>query len=90
MHNHSQSSTFHYSYNIEIEIKSMINKYLIIDCIKGLKMLSNDSIQCIITSPPYNKLGLRQGCPYNGQIIYDTYDDNMNEIEYQKNGNVNF
>ncbi|CAF3664960.1 unnamed protein product [Rotaria sordida] len=113
IHNHRQSSTFHYNYNIRIDIKIpskttrttninkelslsndhyinkkklnlMINKYLIIDCIKGLKMLPNDSIQCIITSPPYNKLGLRQGRPYSGQIIYDTYDDNMNEIEYQK------
>jgi len=47
-------------------------------------MLPNNSIQCIVTSPPYNKLGLREGRQYHGQIIYDTYDDNMNEDEYQQ------
>ena len=56
---------------------------MIIDCIKGLKMLPNDSIECMIISLPYNKLGLRQGRPYNWQIIYDTYDDNINETGYQ-------
>ncbi|CAF3652948.1 unnamed protein product [Rotaria sp. Silwood1] len=66
------------------KLKSMTNKYMIIDCLKGLQMLPNNSIQCIVTSPPYNKLGLREGRQYNGQIIYDTYDDNMNEDEYQQ------
>ncbi|CAF1510735.1 unnamed protein product [Rotaria sp. Silwood1] len=47
-------------------------------------MLPNNSVQCIVTSPPYNKLGLREGRQYKGQIIYDTYDDNMNEDEYQQ------
>lgn len=61
----------------------MINSYLITDCIKGLKSLPDNSIQCIVTSPPYNKLGLRGGRQYAGQIVYDTYDDNMDEIEYQ-------
>ncbi|CAF4978589.1 unnamed protein product [Rotaria sp. Silwood1] len=60
------------------KLKSYINKYMIIDCLKGLQMLPNNSVQCIVTSPPYNKLDLREGRPYYGQIIYDTYDDNMN------------
>ncbi|CAF3111030.1 unnamed protein product, partial [Rotaria sp. Silwood2] len=47
-------------------------------------MLPSNSIHCIMTSPPYNKLGLQQGRPYRGQIIYDTYDDDMNEDEYKQ------
>jgi site-specific DNA-methyltransferase (adenine-specific) len=62
----------------------MVNSYVIVDCLKGLKKLPDNSIQCIITGPPYNKLGLHEGRPHNGQIIYDTYDDNMNEDEYQQ------
>ncbi|CAF3808923.1 unnamed protein product [Adineta steineri] len=65
-------------------IKSLMNKYIIVDCLEGLKMLPSNSIQCIVTSPPYNKLGLRNGRSYALQIVYDTYDDNMNENEYQK------
>ncbi|CAF4746765.1 unnamed protein product [Rotaria sp. Silwood1] len=43
------------------KLKSYINKYMIIDCLKGLQMLPNNSVQCIVTSPPYNKLDLREG-----------------------------
>lgn len=70
--------------NKEQNFKACINRYIVIDCLKGLKMLPNDSIQCIVTSPPYNKLGLRNGRPYLGQIVYDTFDDNMNEDEYKQ------
>ena len=31
------------------------------DCLDLMKTLPNDSIDCIITSPPYNKKGLRGG-----------------------------
>lgn len=54
------------------------------DSLKGLKMLPANSVQCIVTSPPYNKLGLREGRSYSGQIVYDTYDDNMDEQAYRK------
>ncbi|CAF4948724.1 unnamed protein product [Rotaria sp. Silwood1] len=47
-------------------------------------MLPSNSIQCIVTSPSYNKFGVHKGRQYKGQIIYDTYDDNMNENEYQQ------
>ncbi|CAF3234088.1 unnamed protein product [Rotaria socialis] len=66
------------------KLKSIVNKYLIVDCLKGLKMLPSNSIQCIVTSPPYNKLGLREGSSYSGQIVYDTYDDDMDEHEYKR------
>ncbi|CAF3869912.1 unnamed protein product [Rotaria magnacalcarata] len=66
------------------KLKSIVNKYMIVDCLKGLKILPSDSIQCIVTSPPYNKLGLREGRSYRGQIVYDTYDDDMDEHEYKR------
>jgi site-specific DNA-methyltransferase (adenine-specific) len=47
-------------------------------------MLPDNSVQCIVTSPPYNKLGLHEGHHKVGQIVYDTYDDNMEEEQYQK------
>ena len=62
----------------------MTNSYVVIDCLKGLKLLPNNSVQCIITSPPYNKLGLREGTPYLNQIIYDNFDDNIDEDDYQE------
>ncbi|CAF1093001.1 unnamed protein product [Rotaria sp. Silwood1] len=82
--NHQQTSKSSIHNDQTKKLKSYINKYMIIDCLKGLQMLPNNSVQCIVTSPPYNKLGLREGRPYYGQIIYDTYDDNMNI----NNGNV--
>ncbi|CAF0752175.1 unnamed protein product [Adineta ricciae] len=69
---------------IKRKSKSLRNKYVVVDSLEGLKKLPNNSVQCIVTSPPYNKLGLREGRPYLGQIIYDTYDDNMKEEEYQQ------
>ena len=51
---------------------------------KGMRMLPSNSIDCIVTSPPYNKRGLCQGRRQQYEIRYDTYDDNMNEVEYQQ------
>lgn len=62
----------------------MTNQYVVIDCLNGLKKLPSDSVQCVITSPPYNKLGLRKGVPYAYPIIYDNYDDNLDEDEYRR------
>ena len=61
----------------------------VIDCIEGLKELEDNSVDTIITSPPYNKKGLlgkvKQGNQIWGKfnIDYATYDDNMPEEEYQ-------
>ena len=57
---------------------------MLIDCLAGLKLLPDNSVQCVITSPPYNKRGLHNGLLFPGQIVYDEYDDNMNEDEYEK------
>jgi len=61
----------------------------VIDCIEGLKELDDNSVDTIITSPPYNKKGLlgsiKQGNQIWGKfnIDYATYDDDMPEDEYQ-------
>ena len=59
------------------------------DCIEGLKGLDDNSVNCIVTSPPYNKKGLlgkvTQGNQIWGKfnIDYNTYGDDMPEEEYQ-------
>jgi site-specific DNA-methyltransferase (adenine-specific) len=59
----------------------MINNIHNIDVLEGLKKLDDNSIDCIITSPPYNKLGLSKN---NSRAIqYDIFNDNMNEKDYQ-------
>ena len=66
------------------------------DCILGLKKMPDNSVDCIVTSPPYNKNGFRNGKKDPGKssskykrwdgakIDYDLYDDNLPEEEYQK------
>jgi site-specific DNA-methyltransferase (adenine-specific) len=63
----------------------IINK----DCIEGMKDLEDNSIDCIITSPPYNKKGLLGKVSPGNQIWgkfnidYNTYGDDMPEEEYR-------
>jgi modification methylase len=53
-----------------------------IDVLEGFKTLSDNSVDTIVTSPPYNKYGLSK---FNHRKIkYNQYDDNMNESDYQK------
>ena len=58
------------------------------DVLEGLKQLDDESIDLIITSPPYNKVGLngiQKGQKWNKTIDYndDPNNDNMNEQDYQ-------
>jgi modification methylase len=58
-------------------MKQIIN----IDVLEGLKSIADNSIQTIVTSPPYNKYGLSR---FNHRKIkYDVYEDNMNEDDYR-------
>lgn len=67
------------------------NKIYCVDVLEGLKQLEDESIDLIITSPPYNKFGLTktksriQGNNWHKTINYDDdpQNDNMNEDEYQ-------
>lgn len=69
-----------------------LNKIYNIDCLEGLKQLDDNSIDLIITSPPYNKAGFNgvhkkaANDIWNKTINYnsDVNVDNMNETEYQK------
>lgn len=60
------------------------------DCLEKLKLIEDNSIDCIVTSPPYNK-GCKAGDAkkyknkiWNPSISYDVYSDDMPEEEYEK------
>lgn len=53
-----------------------------IDALEGLKQLPDNSIQTIITSPPYNKFGLSKFG--HRKIKYKGFTDDLPELEYQK------
>lgn len=67
-----------------------LNKIYCCDALEGLKFLEDESINLIITSPPYNKTGLngyrKPSKVWNRSIIYagDINADNMPEKDYQK------
>ena len=69
-----------------IELNKIYNE----DCIETMKKIQDCSIDCIITSPPYNKKGLSGNKKIGNQIWnkfninYDEYMDCMPEEEYQK------
>ena len=61
----------------------------VIDCLEGMSELDDNSIDCIVTSPPYNKKGLLGKVALGNQIWgkfnidYNSYGDNMPEEDYQ-------
>ena len=60
-----------------------LNKIYNMDCLEGLKLLDDNSIDLIITSPPYN-LGKQHHTGNNRFKSYSEYDDNMPEELYQQ------
>lgn len=68
----------------------MIDANLILgDCLNKLKELKDNSIDLVVTSPPYNKKGLSGKSKVGNNvwkkfnIDYNEYGDDMNEVEYQ-------
>ena len=63
-----------------------LNKIYNMDCLEGMKQLPDESIDLVVTSPPYNKGGQNKSFKnWNGaKINYNDYDDNLDENEYQK------
>ena len=64
-------------------------KLILGDCIEKLKEISNNSINLIITSPPYNKHSANRKCGKTdswrkANISYGDYKDDLSELEYQK------
>jgi len=57
-----------------------LNKVYCIDCLEGLKKIPDNSIDLIITSPPFN-LGNNH---HTGTKRHKCYEDNMKEDDYQR------
>jgi modification methylase len=57
-----------------------LNQIYLKDCIKGLKRIEKDSVDIIITSPPYN-LGNNH---HTGSKKHNPYNDNIIEKKYQQ------
>lgn len=56
-----------------MRLKMQENKIYNMDCIEGMKQIENNTIDCVWIDPPYNI-----------NYKYDKYDDNKNDIDYQK------
>jgi len=65
--------------------KSLENKILQGDCLEVLKTLPEESVDCVVTSPPYNKGNKPSGQNWvNSNIDYGLYKDDRDELEYQE------
>lgn len=66
-----------------------LNKIYNIDCLEGLRKLDSNSVNVVVSSPPYNKGGLHKNSVnrnsiWKSSIDYDTYTDDMPEEDYYK------
>lgn len=61
-----------------------INKFICGDSLGVLKTIPDNSIDCVVTSPPYNKHNKTGGQWKGAQIHYGIYDDDMPENDYQE------
>jgi site-specific DNA-methyltransferase (adenine-specific) len=66
-----------------------MEKLILGDCLMAMKEIESNTIDVIVTSPPYNKKGLSGGKVKPGNqvwkkfnIDYSTYDDDLTEEEY--------
>ena len=62
-----------------------LNKIHLCNCLDGLRQLDDNSIDLVITSPPYNLGNKISGktALFSSKVDYDTYSDNMKEDEYK-------
>ena len=60
-----------------------LNKIYCMDCLEGMKLIPNETIDLIITSPPYN-LGKTHHTGNNRFKSYSEYNDDMPEELYQQ------
>ena len=64
-------------------------KILVGDCLEQMAQIESESIDCVVTSPPYNKKGLNGKQAVTNQIWqrfnidYSQYGDNMLEEDYR-------
>lgn len=57
------------------------------DCLEVMRSMPDKSVDAVITSPPYNKTGFREGKDghpniFKADMNYRTFSDNMDEKEY--------
>jgi len=57
-----------------------LNSVVCCDCIDGMKQMADNSVDLVVTSPPYN-LGNNH---HTGNIHHTPYSDNIPELEYQE------
>jgi modification methylase len=71
------------------KIEDIIDKIHCADCLEFMKEIPDNSIDCIVTSPPYNKhsanrVPSKHDSWQSAGIKYEEYKDDMPEEEYQK------
>lgn len=57
-----------------------LNKIYNMDCIEGMKQLPNESINCVLTSPPYNTIN--KSLQKRDDRGYDIYKDGISNEQY--------
>jgi len=60
-----------------------LNKYIVGDSLKQLKLIDDDSVDLCVTSPPYNKLEGNRGHLVD-KVVYDEFVDKVDEDLYQE------
>ena len=66
-----------------------LNQIYNLDCLEGMKKMDSESVDCIITSPPYNKNSAGRKVSKSDSwskagISYGDFKDDMPENEYQE------
>jgi len=66
-----------------------VDKLIVGDCLEIMKQIPDNSIDLIVTSPPYNKHATNtkyhtSGAWKNYKIDYGVFKDDMPEAEYQE------
>lgn len=55
------------------------------DCLDILSLMDEKSIDIVVTSPPYNKMESKNAGKLVEAVVYDSFQDNMSESEYEEN-----
>ena len=70
-------------------IEEFVNKIICGDCLEVMKEIPDNSIDCVVTSPPYNKHSANRKCGrtdswQRANVDYGNFKDDMPEEEYQE------
>ncbi|MFA6593886.1 MAG: transcriptional repressor LexA [Candidatus Buchananbacteria bacterium] len=78
----STSHDYDQKINRELNLKQVLNTVQCVDCVEGMKRLPDNSIDVIVTSPPYDSVR-----DYNG-FNYNLHDTGKEIFRILKNGGV--